>query len=115
MSIQSQCGHFQRYEPSYSVCIEDQHSRALDSYEAAISSKFDAGNTFTVSDVWSFAVAVWELPINGLQYLAAKSVAVHYFFELVVDDFLDPSPFLATPAALLTLFLISAVTNADNW
>lgn len=114
MSIRAQCEQWQLDNPVYEACIEGAHKRALESYSAAIASKFDSGSSFTISDVWSFAIAVWELPANGLQYLAARVVTLHDFFELGVNDFTDPNPVLATPAALLTLILISAILGARS-
>ena len=114
MGIQADCERFEADWSTVAGCVEATHSARLDAYGAAIASKFETGADFTVSDVWPILIAVWELPANGLQLLIAQHVWFHDFFELDVNAFTDPTPFLATPLALLSLAMAGAIVASRN-
>lgn len=95
-------------------CYQSYLKLRKSQYGEAIAAKFDAGADFTISDVWRFLVGIYELPANGLQYLAAQNVATNDFFELNADKFADPSIGLCLGAWILVVFVLSILANLNN-
>ena len=105
MGIRSNCElHFS--DDPIETCMTDMHQYLMDQYQTAIVGKFDTGDAFTISDVWQIAVSIGELPANGLQLALASKVSIHDFFELKVENFLDPNVFLSWACFLFVSFVL---------
>jgi len=115
MGIKADCTQIYPLNPGLiKYCTNQKHEQLMEEYGQAISSKFDAGPDFTISDVWNFLVGIYELPANGLQYLAAQNVTTNDFFELSPDKFADPSFGLCLGAWILVILVLSALANLNG-
>jgi hypothetical protein len=113
MGIKTDCESY--YSPSSveaTDCIAQTHKHAIEWYQGAIGSKFESGENFTISDVWQYAVSIYELPANGIQLALANVVWLHDFFELDRKDFLDPNPVLSFLSAMIAIYIIGAILTA---
>lgn len=113
MGIKADCAEIYPLNPGLiKYCTDQKHEQLLKQYSQAIASKFDTGDTFTVSDVWQVVVAIYEWPTNTIQQALANNVWAHDFFEMNVDQFLDPNPVMTFAVNAFLLLIVSAFVSS---